>query len=456
MNYIIDLSSPFIWVFLVGTIAHSIWNAWLSWRDKDYILKTEDDALEKVNSLHPTASKFFTPEKMKLSLAYERVCRVFGAFESKCGKIFGAILLAFGFFPWLLSVFNREFNLSFLVAFIAATLVVSLIDTITDVPFDLHSTFSIEKRFGFNTTTKKIFWMDLLKNELVSNVVQIVTFAASFGLLYAYHCLFGKIGLVACLCGAAIFTATSMLFEVVYMKVVLPIFNKLEPMEDGELKTKMEEMMRKFGFSPNGVFVMDASKRSKHSNAYCSGWGKSKRLVLFDTLLENMNNDEILAILGHELAHSKLHHLVYNRVIDFATIFIYYFVASYFVYSTSMLDAFGYRGAAIPCGDLTSTIAMTSVAFIGFKVFEMLWGSFDWLLTGLKSWISRKMEFAADKYSCLYTGKVDPMITALFKLYGENLTYPLSDQLFESWLFSHPGLVNRVEALKRVEKEICK
>jgi len=455
MNYIIDLTSPFIWVFLLGTSIEIIWNSWLAWRERDYVLKTEDSTASRLQKLHSLAASFFTEEKLKKSLVYERTSSAFSLFHGKCNRIIQSGILLFGLIPWLFSIMLTSTTLPFVVSAICISIAISWLDDILDIPFSWHSTFTLEERFGFNTMTKKLFWQDFMKNQLVSGVFTAGYIAVSYFCLYGVHKLYGAIDWKIAIAFAAASLAFSMVFEIVYMKVILPLFNKVEPMEDCELKTKMENLLKSFGFSPKGVFIIDASKRSKHSNAYCTGWGKNKRLVLFDTLLKSFTEDELLAILGHELAHSKLNHLVWNRVMEFAESTIYFVAATFFIYSLPLLNAFGYRGDALVAQD-GSAAALSAVALIGFTLFKKVYCAVEWVTDGIGSWISRQMEFAADKYSCKYTGKVEPMISSLFKLYGENLSYPVSDPIFEMWHFSHPSLVNRVEALNSIEKEVAK
>ena len=452
MNYIVDLTSPFIWVFFLGSALQIIWNSWLSWRERDFVLKTEGEACTRLHELHSLAKDAFTEEKLKRSLSYERTSNAFSLFHGKCNRIIQGGILLFGLIPWLFSILLSSVGLPFVVSAICISVALNWLDNIIDIPFDWHSTFTLEERFGFNTTTKKIFWTDFFKNQLVSAIFTAGSIALSYFCLYGIHKFYGRVDWKVAIAFAVFNVIFGMLIEIVYMKIITPSFNKVEPMKDCELKTKMETLLKKFGFSPKGVFVIDESKRSRHMNAYCTGWGKNKRLVLFDTLLKHFTDDEILAILGHELAHAKLGHLVLDRILEVVQMSVFLIAASFFIYSTPMLAAFGYRGDAVPVQD-GSVAAMTAVAFIALMLFRKVFSSVDWITDGIGSWISRKMEFAADKYSCKYTGKAESAIAALFKLYGENLSYPISDKIFEMWHFSHPSLVNRVEALKRVADE---
>lgn len=442
-NYIIDLTSAFIWVFAIGVFLRTCWNSYLNWREKTFVLDSEGSAFEKISKLHDCAKNYFSEEKLSKALIYERTSTAFGVFKSKVFQQISFAVLAIGIAPMTLDLLLNTFNFPFFLSVICTVVALSSIDELLQIPFSYYENFKLEEKFGFNTMTLKLFITDFFKNLGISAALNAIQLLAIVFLLVGFHKLFGNLDWKACLILTGISTAGSMLMEWTYMKIILPMFNKLTPMEDSELKMRMVKLMKDFGFNPNGVFILDASKRSRHSNAYCSGWGKNKRLVLFDTLLKNFTDDEIMAILGHELAHSKLHHLVIIRCMEFVQTFIFLLTASFFIYDVQMFQAFGFSF-------ITQENIMTFSIF-GFWLFGKLFNSWWWMLEGIESWISQKMEYAADQHSCKYNRTVEPMITSLFKLYDENLSYPLSDPLYEAWNSSHPGLVNRVLALKSLE-----
>ena len=449
----IDLSSPYIQFFFAASAVHTMWGAYLAWRERDYVIRTEGEATTRLQKLHAYAKEVFSREKLQRSLAYERTATAFGQFESRVSQLICLAALAFGLVPWMLQVALLDIGLPVWAA-IALTSVALLIgSSIIELPFDYHSAFALEERFGFNTMTLKLFFSDFAKSIAIGSIMQ---FAFNVGLFFAFYGLFklyGDFDIWACLTLAVASLLFSMVFEVLNDKLILPLFNEMTPLEDGPLKTRMEDMLKAYGYSPDGVFVIDASKRSKHSNAYCAGWGKNKHLVLFDTMLKSFSDDEILAVLGHELAHAKLNHLVWGRAMSFVETFAFLYAASLFVsgHCISLMSAFGFRGEVLEGVAAQSftdvTMMKTALMVIAFSIFGKIWNSASWILDGLESWISRKMEFAADAYSCKYTGNSEAMVTALFKLHNENLSYPISDPLYEAWSFSHPSLVNRVEAL---------
>lgn len=447
MNNIIDLTSTYILVFAFGFFAKACWNSWLIWREKNFELDSEKDAYDKILSVHSCAKDFYSEDKLKTSLLYERTCSAFNVFH---GKIFQRIMLgvlAFGLVPYTMHLFFYNLSFSFIVSLSCTVLLLSFLDDIISLPFSYYENFKLETKFGFNTMTIKTFVTDFFKNIAVSSVYNVIQLSVIVSLLFAFHKYYGNIDWKICLVLSVISVIASMVMEVIDMKVIIPLFNKLSPMEDSPLKTRMEKMMNDFGFNSKGVFVIDASKRSKHSNAYCSGWGKNKSLVIYDTMLKNFTDDEIMAILGHELAHSKLNHLVIDRILSFIQTFMFLFISTFFIYDVSLYHAFGFS--------YVTSANVTTFSIFGFWLFGKIYGAFSWILDGIESYISRSMEYAADRNSCKYNnGNINPMITALFKLYGENLSYPFNDSLYEAWNFSHPGFVNRISALKNLR--FCK
>ena len=230
MNYIVDLTSPFIWVFFLGSALQIIWNSWLSWRERDFVLKTEDEACTKLQELHSLAKDTFTEEKLKRSLSYERTSNAFSLFHGKCNRIIQGGILLFGLIPWLFSILLSSVGLSFVVSAICISVALNWLDNIIDIPFYWHSTFTLEERFGFNTTTKKIFWTDFFKNQLVSAIFTTGSIALSYFCLYGIHKFYGRVDWKVAIAFAVFNVIFGMLIEIVYMKIITPLFDKVEPM----------------------------------------------------------------------------------------------------------------------------------------------------------------------------------------------------------------------------------
>lgn len=459
MTTTVDLNSPFVVFLFIATASHMVWNAWLNWRNRDFVLRTENETPTKLQKLHTRAKDIFTEDRLRKSLEYERTVSAFGMFETKAFQLLELGILAFGIIPWMLHVASDSFGLPIWLAVCVIPVLLYIVHCILSLPFNYHSTFALEERFGFNLASRKLFFSDFFKEIGIYSVLQLTVGIGVFFAFYALYRWHGSFDVWACLTLAVMSSTLAMVYELMYDKVILPMFNKMRPMDDGPLKTRMEDLLKKFGYNPAGVFVIDASKRSKHSNAYCAGWGKNKRLVLFDTLLKTFSDDEVLAVLGHELAHSKLNHLVIGRLTDFCKTFAYLFIASVFISKcvVQLLSGFGFDFVLVDIyrywqASQSQPMALAVLTVLGFEFFGKLWDSVVWIFDGVWSWMSRKMEFAADEYSCRCTGNREAMVTALFKLYDDNLSYPVSDPVYETWNFSHPGLVNRVNALNHADQ----
>lgn len=446
MQTFIDLWSPFIWAFAFGSFLHACWSKWLQWRDRDYCLKAEDEAHDIVASVHPEAGKLLSEVCLKKALSYERTCSALRDFQNTVYSMTWRIMLVFGVAPFVMQSLVFKIEMPFWMSACIAAAGLFAFECIISLPFAWHQMFAIEERFGFCNATKKLFWTDEVKSFCISSVVIALKVAATVFALQCVHSFYGKIDWKACLCLAALSSFAEMLFEIVQLEVIMPMFNKLKPMEESPLKERMLKLVKMNGFSPEGVFVIDESKRSKHSNAFCAGWGKSKKLVIDDTMLKTMSEDEILFIIGHELAHAKLHHLAVSRMASLAEIFAFLLVSSFFIYDLDLLHAFGFRL-------VNDAVAWSA---IGFWMFKQVYSSFSWLLNGAFSWMSRKMEFAADRSSVEMLSSIegkdftDIASSALVRLYCDNLSWPLADPLYEAWNFSHPGFINRIKALKKI------
>jgi STE24 endopeptidase len=237
-------------------------------------------------------------------------------------------------------------------------------------------------------------------------------------------------------------------FSVFMMTIVpvfiMPLFNKYEPLQDGPLKTRIYELAGKLNYPLKNLFVMDGSKRSSHSNAFMFGFGNNKRIVLFDTLMEQVSNDEILAILGHELGHWKLGHTLTN----FAVTQVYFGAAFYFFSqcytARDLYVAFGFDN---PSGDIPTVVAL-------MLFFQTLWAPVDKLLSFILTVFSRHCEFAADKFS-VDLDMSQMLQSGLCKIHLENLGAMCPDPWYSMYHYSHPPLVERLSAMMALEKKMA-
>lgn len=238
------------------------------------------------------------------------------------------------FYPAVFSTVAYFVDSGFAISFLFL-IIVMVPDVLLSVPFDLYREFGIEKQFGFSKMTFGMWICDELKGLFLSLVVSApLVFAAS--LLFKYCAGFWWILL------GAVYIAFSLGISVVYPLFIAPLFNKFTPLEDGELKTRLESLLKKCGFKASGLFVMDASRRSGHSNAYFTGFGKSKRVVLYDTLIEQLTPEEIEAVLGHELGHYKNHHIVKRLFVMIPLVFAVLFAISFLLKMPFFYESFGF------------------------------------------------------------------------------------------------------------------
>jgi len=313
------------------------------------------------------------------------------------------------------------------VLFVAILVVIM---SVIELPFGLYRTFGIESRFGFNKMTLGMFFGDLAKHAVVG---------ALFGLplLFAVLWLMHGMGEYWWLYVWAVWVVFNTLVLAIYPTFIAPLFNKFAPMQDGEMKKRIEELIARCGFTSKGLFVMDGSKRSSHGNAYFTGFGKSKRIVFFDTLLTRLEIPEIEAVLAHELGHFRMRHVVKRMAWTFA-------VSLGFLFILGMLkdQAWFYEGlhTAFPATD-----AMALVLF--FMVVPV----FTFLLQPLMAMYSRKHEFEADAYAAKFAPAGD-LVHALVKLYKDNASTLTPDPLHSAFYDSHPPAAIRIARLEQLAR----
>ena len=303
-----------------------------------------------------------------------------------------------------------------------------VINDLLNIPFSLYKTFIIETKYGFNKTTLKTFWMDKVKGYFLTILIGgpvlylILYFFANFteyGWLYVWIFLI----------------AFSIIMQPIFTTFIAPMFNKFTPLEDGPLLTRIKDYLSKVNFPVQRLEVVDGSKRSSHSNAYFSGIGKYKRIALFDTLLEQMDDDEILSIIAHEVGHYKLKHIYSGIILSSLQSGIMLYILSLFINNEQLFAVFGMQE-----GNLS--------IYASLVFFSMLYSPISLIVGIFFSVISRKNEFSADKYSAETAEMPKSLISGLKKLSKENLS-----NLTPHWLnvflnYSHPPVLDRIRILK--------
>lgn len=386
------------------------------------------------------ASKVFDEEKLKNITDYENAKYFYWIPSSVCSFALTLILVVSGFYPWLFNVVCRitgiphGFSSTFF-CFLLFLVLSSVPSSLLSVPFDLLKEFKLEKKFGFSKMTFRLWLLDEIKGFLVSIVVSSLIVAAMTFVLV----VFPKNWWILL---TFILFALTLIMQVLYPLVIAPIFNKFTPLEDGELKTKITSLMENLGFKASGIFVMDASKRSGHSNAYFGGLGKSKRIVLYDTLINQLETDELVAVLGHELGHYKLHHIIRRFIVLIPVEFILMFILNFCAQHTSLYTGFGFA---------VSAENVQSMQFIGLVLASFVWSSLSELISPISNASSRRDEYQADAFSARLTKNPDALISGLIKLNSENLSELLPPKLYVAWNYSHPTLLERIEALEKLK-----
>ena len=308
-------------------------------------------------------------------------------------------------------------------------LFIVLIDEIVGIPLAVYSTFTLEEKYGFNKTTAKTFIQDLIKNLIISVVFASTLYAVVISIIERLGDNWWIYAFVA------VFLFQAIVFYL-YPVLILPLFNKLEPITDEKFKEPIEKLLNKINFKAKGLFVMDGSLRSSHGNAFFTGFGNNKRIVFYDTLLETITPKEMESILGRELGHYKLGHIRRTLV---SSIF-FGFLGFYILGQVFMADQFFY-------GHGLDEVTLYSK----FLLFYLVIGSYTFFTKPFTSYISRQREFAADDFSIEYT-EVESMISGLLKLSKDNASNLTPDPLYSSYYYSHPPIAERVKSLEGKKK----
>lgn len=308
---------------------------------------------------------------------------------------------------------------------LALVVLLGLVMTIVELPFSLYGTFRVEARFGFNKMTPALFWKDFLKGLAVAAVIGLPLIAVILWLM-------DKSGAYWWLYAWLTWMGFNILLLAIYPVWIAPLFNKFTPMDNAVLKQRIEQLLVRCGFKVKGLMVMDGSIRSSHGNAYFTGFGNSRRIVFFDTLLERLSPPEVEAVLAHELGHFKRRHVVKRMVWTFAASFFFLWLLGYLL---DQLWFFQGLNVAAP------SPAMALILFF------MVIPNFTFLLSPLSAMYSRKHEFEADQYAAQNASAGD-LISALVKLYKDNASTLTPDPLHSMFYDSHPPALTRIGRLQ--------
>lgn len=411
------MNNWFSWIFAILLIFDVSLKYHLNLRQKNSILRffnAVPDAFSSQISLpeHQKAGRY---SQAKLKLA-------------RVELFFGAIILLFFTFGGGINLLGElmSFNNHPLSSQVALIISYSILSSILFLPFSYYSTFKIEQEFGFNKMTLKLFIIDLIKGTAIALLI-------GTPLLYLVLWLMQNLGNSWWLWVWLVLVAFNLLILLIYPTFIAPLFNKFSPLEDLELKQKIEQLLQECGFKSQGIFVMDGSKRSSHGNAYFTGLGASKRIVFFDTLLKQLTHAEIIAVLAHELGHFKHKHIIKQMIISFGITLIGLYIFSLFI-----SHEWFYAGMNV------GIINNASGLLLLFIVTNLI----SLPLAPLSSFMSRKNEFEADDFAKEHSNKED-LINGLVKLYRDNASTLTPDDLYVKFYYSHPPASTRIANLEK-------
>ena len=376
------------------------------------------------DSVPPRFKDVVTEEEYKKSILYNTDRIKFHIFTALFGSVVLVIFTIGGLLNYLTQVVMDMTSSNVLGAVLLGLLLI-IVEEIISIPISIYSTFVIEERHGFNKTTRKTFVTDIFKGLLISGAISSILYATVIFIIISAGDLWWIYAF------AAVFTLQAIIFFL-YPVLIMPLFNKFEPLDDEQFKKPIEKLLEKVDFKSKGLFVMNASLRSTHGNAFFTGFGKNKRIVFFDTLLKTINPDEMEAILGHELGHYKLGHIRKTLISSLVFGFLGFYILNEIFKSDNFFIAHGLENLTV---------------YSKFLMFYLVIGSYTFFTKPITSALSRKREFEADDFSFQFTDG-EHMISGLLKLTKDNASNLTPDPLYSSYYYSHPPIAERVASIE--------
>ena len=370
---------------------------------------------------------YYDAEKYSKSQSYLRENSRFGLIVGTLQTTAEVGMILFGGFN-LADRFARSFELGSIATGLLFVGVLLLASSLLSLPFSIYSTFVVEEKYGFNRTTVKTFILDFLKSLLLGSIIGGAVLA---GVLWFFEQT-GEWAWLYCWLGVSGFQVVLMFIAPF---VIMPLFNRFEPLEDGELKSAIEEYALTQKFKMKGVYKMDGSRRSSKSNAFFTGFGSSRRIVLFDTLIKKHSTSELVSIVAHEMGHYKKGHILQALVRGVVMMGFSFFLMSLFINNEQLFAAFQMEHLSI----------YASLLFFGF-----LYSPLSMVLSIVQGVISRKHEYDADAYAVRTFGAAEDMISALKKLSVDNLSNLSPHPLKVVLSYSHPPVLERILAIRKL------
>jgi len=368
----------------------------------------------------------FDSAKYKKSQEYLRVNTRFGGIRSAVSTVIIVLFLALKG-PGALDGIVRSWSENWVWQSLAFVAVLYGVSQLISIPFSVYSTFVIEERFGFNKTTVKTFVLDFFKSLFLTILIGVPVYLAAIWFFRA----FADYGWLLAWVALTLFSLVLMYVAPVW---IMPLFNKFTPLdEESELNQAIRQMCEKAKFTLKGVYTMDGSKRSAKSNAFFTGFGKNKKIALFDTLIEKHTTEELVAVLAHEIGHYKKKHIFQSMVLSFMTSALMLFLLGLILKSSAVFMAFGVEGAPV---------------YAGLFIFGFIFAPVSFVISIFQSMLSRKNEYEADRFAAEITGQPAVMIDALKKLSADNLSNLTPHPLKVFLEYSHPPVLQRIAALR--------
>lgn len=366
----------------------------------------------------------YDADRYRLSQDYLRVNTRFGWIVSTVNLVLILVFWFGGGFP-LLDGWVRAWNAGPVITGLIYIAILALLVSIISLPFSIYRTFVIEERFDFNKTT----WITFIKDRVKGLILAILLGGPLLAGILAFFEYAGSVAWLYCWLAVAVYM---LVIQFIAPTWIMPLFNKFDPLEEGQLREAITAYARSINFPLKNIFVMDGSRRSSKSNAFFTGFGRHKRIVLFDTLIENHSVSELVAILAHEMGHYKKKHILISLLIGVLQTGLMFYLLSFFISYQGLFDAFFMRQPSV---------------YAGLIFFSLLYSPLDFFLGIFSQMLSRRHEYMADHFSVTTTDNPRAMITALKKLSVQNLSNLLPHPFYVFLNYSHPPVLQRIKAI---------
>jgi STE24 endopeptidase len=410
--------NAFTWAFLAALAIATVTRLWLAQRQVRHVRAHRE-------AVPPTFAATIPLAAHQKAADYTVAKTKFGMVDIVLDSMVLLALTLGGLIQWLADGWTLLLPLDSIWHGTALIASVFALQALVSLPLALYRIFGIEERYGFNKMTFRLFAMDMLKGIVLAVVLGVPVLMVVLWLMIAAGSLWW-------LYVWAVLVAFSLFMQLVLPTFIMPWFNKFSPLQDPALAERVERLLARCGFRSRGLYVMDGSKRSAHGNAFFAGVGASKRIVLFDTLIQRLDPAEVEAVLAHELGHYKLHHIKKMLLVSFALTLVSLFVLGLLIDQRWFYEGLGVSSMTLP---------------VGLLLFMLVGPVFGFFLHPLQTLLSRKHEFEADAFATSHAGAAD-LVHALVKLYRDNAATLTPDPVHSAFYDSHPPAAIRIARLK--------